>query len=243
MGEFRLGRLIGPLYAVAGCGLTHDWDANAYLVAGDEPVLIDCGSTVGYAKLKENLKRIGYAPRDIRKVIATHGHWDHVSAMALLRQESDARFYIHEADRGQVETGDGDLTAAFLYDQAFPPFPVDGLLYDGDTLELGGHAFRVVHTPGHSPGSVSLCARICDVGVLIAADTVWGGFHLRVGSDIVHWGQSLDKLLELDFDVFTWGHGQASLIGDGKARVQEARRQLGVYFNPWFKPFYAKFNF
>ncbi|WP_067618975.1 MBL fold metallo-hydrolase [Alicyclobacillus acidiphilus] len=238
-----MGRLIENLYAVAGSGLTHEWDASAYLVAGDEPVLIDCGSTVGYTKLKANLQQIGYAPKDIRKVIATHGHWDHVSGMALLREESDAEFLIHEADRRQVESGDTDKTAAFLYNEPFPKIAVDGLIQDGETLRLGDYDFEVIHTPGHSLGSVSLYTRIHDLGILIVGDTVWGGFHPRIGSDIDKWEQSLDRLLELDFDVFTWGHGQPCLIPEAKVRIQEARRQLGVYFHPWFKPFYRKFTY
>jgi glyoxylase-like metal-dependent hydrolase (beta-lactamase superfamily II) len=65
------------------------------------------------------LVSFGYQPQDIRRVIATHGHWDHLSAMSLLRQESDATLFIHQADGAQVETGDGDLTAAFLYNRPF----------------------------------------------------------------------------------------------------------------------------
>src|SRR3712207_6430610 len=149
-------KLIGHLYIVSNEKLTHPWDANAYLIAGDEPTLIDCGSSEGYAALKRNLQQLGYAPKDIRKVIATHGHWDHVSGMAQLRAESDAQLFLHAAEREQVETGDPDRTAAFLYDRPFAPVKVDGFLQDGDVLQLGAYQFHVYHTPGHSPGSVSL---------------------------------------------------------------------------------------
>src|SRR5437764_648180 len=127
-------RLLGELWVAAGMDLTHPWDASAYLVKGDEPTLIDCGSTLGYPALKRSLETFGYRPSDITRVIATHGHWDHISAMARLREESDAKFYVHEADRVPVETGDTDRTAAFLYDQPFPPIQVDGLLRDGDVI-------------------------------------------------------------------------------------------------------------
>jgi glyoxylase-like metal-dependent hydrolase (beta-lactamase superfamily II) len=121
-------KLIGRLYAVAGAKLTHPWDASAYLIDGDEPILIDCGSVKGYDALVRNLNALGLKPRDIKKVIATHGHWDHVSAMARLKEESGAQLFIHEADREQVETGDWDLTAAFLYHEAFPAVRADGVL-------------------------------------------------------------------------------------------------------------------
>ncbi len=238
-----MGRLIGNLYAVGGSTLTHYWDANAYLVAGDEPTLIDCGSVVGYSALKKNLQSLGYEAKDIKKVIATHGHFDHVSAMALLRQESDAKFYIHKMDREQVETGDPDKTASFLYNEPFPQVHVDGELQDGEVFNIGGFQLQVIHTPGHSPGSLSFYVKAPELNFLIAGDTLWGGYHPRVGSDIDKWGASLDRLLELDFDALSWGHGQPTLIYEAKVKVAEARQQLGIYFNPWFKPFYLNFRY
>ncbi|MFB5189130.1 MBL fold metallo-hydrolase [Alicyclobacillus fastidiosus] len=236
-------RLIGDLHVVAGSSLTHPWDASAYFIAGDEPVLIDCGSVRGYPKLKENLRQLGYEPKDIRKVIATHGHWDHVSGLAELRKESDAQFYIHADDKQAVETGDFDLTAAFLYNESFPPIKFDQTLADGDTLKLGRYEFQVMHTPGHSPGSICLYGLVEGMRLLIAGDTLWGGFHPRVHSSLEAWAVSLDRLLELDFEVTTWGHGAPSLIYEAKEKAFEARQQLGVYFNPWFKPFHTQFKY
>ncbi|MDQ3855502.1 MAG: MBL fold metallo-hydrolase, partial [Chloroflexota bacterium] len=148
-------RLLGEFWVVSGDKLTHAWDASAYLIAGDEPTLIDCGSAKGYPALKRDLKTFGYEPRDISRVLATHGHWDHLSAMAQLKQESDAKLYIHEAEQSQVESGDALRTATLLYDRQFPPVKVDGYLYDGDILRVNGFELQVIHTPGHSPGSVS----------------------------------------------------------------------------------------
>ncbi len=236
-------KLIGKLYAIAGDKLTHPWDANAYLVAGAEPTLIDCGSSAGYAALKHNLQRLGYEPKHIRRVIATHGHWDHLSGMAQLRAESDAELWLHEAEREQVETGDPDRTASFLYDQPFPAVDVDHFLSDGDELELGAYHVHVIHTPGHSPGSVSLWMEINGLKLIIAGDTLWGGFHPRIGSDLDCWFMSLDRLLKLDFDVVTIGHCPPTLIFDAKTKVMEARKQLGVYFDPWFKPFHIRFMY
>jgi glyoxylase-like metal-dependent hydrolase (beta-lactamase superfamily II) len=236
-------RLIGNLYAVSGDRLTHPWDASAYLLAGDEPTLIDCGSSEGYTTLKANLQKLGYAPKDIRRVIATHGHWDHISGMSLLRAESDAELWLHQADREQVEVGDWDGTAAFLYDRPFPPARVDRVLCDGEVLPIGEHQVHVLHTPGHSPGSVSFWVEINGFKLLIAGDTLWGGYHPRIRSNIDDWITSLDRLLELDFDVASIGHCPPTLIYDAKTKVREARQQLGVLFDPWFKPFNIKFMY
>ncbi len=234
-------KLIGQLYVVSNDKLTHPWDANAYLFAGDEPVLIDCGSREGYPALKRNLQQVGYAPKDIRRVIATHGHWDHLSGMAQLREESDAELWLHGDDLATVETGDWDKSAAFLYNQPFPPVQVDRLLHDGDVVPAGPYKLQVCHTPGHSPGSVSFLTEINGLKLLIAGDTLWGGFHPRLSSDINAWTASLDRLAALDFDVATIGHCPPTLIFDAKTKVREAQQQFGVLFNPWFKPFHVKF--
>ncbi|KIL42186.1 hypothetical protein SD70_03255 [Gordoniibacillus kamchatkensis] len=236
-------KLADRFYAVAGDKLTHPWDASAYLFTGDEPVLIDCGSTEGYPALISNLAELGLAPQDISAVYATHGHWDHVSGFAQLREESGARLYIHEADREQVEQGDADRTAAFLYRKPFPPAKADGVLREGDIIRAGGYELQVLHTPGHSPGSVSFLFDTAAGTILIAGDTMWGGYHPKVGSDLEAWEQSLDKLLACEFDLMTFGHLPPTLVFDAKKKVAEARKQLGVYLNPWFKPFYETFQY
>jgi glyoxylase-like metal-dependent hydrolase (beta-lactamase superfamily II) len=236
-------RLIGQLYVVSGNKLTHPWDASAYFIAGEEPTLIDCGSSTGYPFLKQNLKQLGYEPKDIRQVIATHGHWDHLSGMAQLREESDARLLLHAADRAGVEQGDSERTAAFLYDKSFTPVQVDRTIEDGDLLTAGSYQLHVYHTPGHSPGSVSLWVEINGLKLLIAGDTLYGGYHPRIGSDLEQWRRSLDRLVALDVDVLTIGHSPPSLIFDAKTHIEEARQQFGVYFNPWFKPFHTSFRY
>jgi hydroxyacylglutathione hydrolase len=236
-------RLIGNFWVLSNDKLTHPWDANSYLITGDQPVLIDCGSAEGFPALKRDLESFGYKLSDIRAVYATHGHWDHVSGFDQLSEESAAKLFIHQADARQVETGDPDRTAAFLYDRPFPPLRVDGFLSDGDRLYLGGYTFKVIHTPGHTPGSVCFWTEINSLKVLIAGDTFWGGYHQRIGSNMDDWCASLDRLLELDFDVMTTGHAPATLIFDAKRKAMEAREQLGQYFNPWFKPFHRTFRY
>ncbi len=236
-------KLLDGLWLVAGEKQTHPWDANAYLIPGPEPTLIDCGGSEGYPALKAQLAEHGYQPRDIRRILATHGHWDHVGAASFLQAEGGAELLIHAADREGVETGDSDRTASFLYGKAFPPARVDGELHDDDVLEINGIRLQVIHTPGHSPGSVCFLADLPGLKLLIAADTMYGGFHPRIGSDIDAWVRSLDRLLGYEFDAITAGHMPPLLLLDAKERVREARQQLGAYYNPWFKPFHTEFRY
>jgi len=225
--------LLGDLSVVAGAGLTHPWDGNGYLLRGDEPVLIDCGSTEGYPALKAQLASAGYSPGDVTSVFGTHGHWDHVSGMALLCQESKARFYLHAEDVHAVEQGDPGRTAAFVYGQTFPPLTVDGLLRDGDTLHLGHLTCTVIHTPGHTPGSVCYLFRTEELSFLIAGDTLFGGYHPAFASDLGVWGLSLDRLLREEFDAMAIGHGTPGLIFDARHKIEDARLEFGVILNLW----------
>lgn len=226
--------LLGNLWVVSGAGLTHPWDGNAYLVRDREPVLIDCGSTEGYPAMKAALAEGGYRPSDIARVIATHGHWDHLSGVARLRQESHAELYLHAEDVHGVEQGDSARTAAFVYGKPFPPVTVDGLLRDGDVLEIGGFQFTVYHTPGHTPGSICLWTQTSELALLIAGDTLYGGYHPAFGSNLDAWRQSLDRLLELEFDAMAIGHGTSGLIFDAKHKLRQARERFGVILDPWY---------
>lgn len=226
-------RLLGNLWLVSGHGHTHPFDASAYLIPGDEPTLIDVGGTEGYRELKVALGELGYRPSDIKRVIATHGHWDHVSGMACLREESDAELWLNEGDRAQVESGDPERTSAFLYGLPFPPVQVDRTLNDGEILNINGLPIGVHHTPGHTPGSVCLTLPVDGQDLLISGDTVWGGYHPRIGSDLDLWRRSLARVLELDFDVMTFGHW-SNLILNARPKVEQAVAGFGVFFDPWF---------
>lgn len=227
-------RLVGELWVTSGPELTYVHDASAYLLKGDEPTLIDCGSSDGYAALRSSLRGFGYGPRDIVRVLATHGHWDHVAGMALLRQESDAEFWVHQGDRQAVETGDWNATAAFLYNRPFPAALVDRPLVDGEIITINGVAVHVIHTPGHTPGSVCFWMEIEGTKLLIGGDTLWGGYSRRFGSNMTAWRKSLDRLLQLDFEVASIGHLPPILMTDAKTKVARSRATMGALFNPWF---------
>jgi len=187
--------------------------------------------------LQRNLAAIGVSLADIGLVIGTHGHYDHVSGIARLKELTDLTFYLHPADRQAVETGDGILTAsAMMYHLPFPPARVDRELVDGQVIELAGCKLTIVHTPGHTRGSVCVLATWADFTLLFAGDTVWGGFHPDFYAGVETWAGSLDKLLTYEFDALVWGHSGSVVFGDARQRVKEARAALGVFYVPWRIP-------
>ena len=91
-------KLMPYVYQVAGVSLSHGYDATAYLIEGTKGLyLIDCGTPDGFEAIADNIRRLQFAPEDIRAVYGTHGHYDHVGAAALFKEKYGCRLYLHEA--------------------------------------------------------------------------------------------------------------------------------------------------
>lgn len=195
------------LYRVAGRGGDV---GSVYCVLTPEPVLIDCGSRNGWDQLVGNLKLLGFTPGDVRWVIATHGHWDHMDAMALFQREfPSVKFAIHAGDAQFVTADDRVFSCADpLYKGVeSAPVKVDRILLDGDTVNVGNAVFRIVHTPGHTPGSIMVVTEIAEKKIGFSGDSVAGYYSLMNRSSTLDWQISLGKMLALDLDWLCTGHG------------------------------------
>lgn len=230
-------RLLPNFFQVGGSHLTHPWDASSYLIRDTPSVLIDCGTPHGVEALKRNIRETGVTLEEIGYIIGTHGHYDHVSAVQQVKAECAAQFLLHSADANAVRNGDPDRTASrLMYGESFSPITVDRELGDYEEISLERALLRIVHTPGHTLGSVSLLVSWDDFTLLVAGDTVWGGYHEAVGSDLKAWKASMKRLLEYDIDALVWGHSGSLIFGDANTRLKEAESSLGVYFVPWRLP-------
>lgn len=231
-------RLTEHLWQIAGAGITHPWDAAAYLVLDGDPVLVDCGSALGSAALHAHLRTLGVRhPADIAAVVATHGHFDHVGGAARLAA-AGVPILVHHGDATALAGGDPVRTCAGpLYGQLFEAVTPEPLA-DGDVITAGGACLEILHTPGHTPGSVCVVAAIDQQRVLLAGDTLYGGFSPEIGSDADAWRDSLERLADprLALDALSFGHCVSRLLDDPAGRIAEARLRFGTYFDPWFKP-------
>jgi hydroxyacylglutathione hydrolase len=231
-------QLTEHLWQIAGAGITHPWDAAAYLVVDGDAVLVDCGSPLGSAALQFHLQRLGVRrPGDLTAVVATHGHFDHVGGAARLAA-AGVPVLAHEADAGAMAAGDPVRTCAGpLYGQVFEALPTTPLA-DGDTIRVGAARLEILHTPGHTPGSVSVVVAVDGRRVLLAGDTLYGGFSAEIGSDAEAWRRSLERLADpaLSLDALSFGHCVTRLLEHPHERLAEARLRFGSYYDPWFKP-------
>lgn len=126
------------------------------LETSDGIVLIDTAFPESVEFLLENFARIGKDPRDVRHIIHTHGHFDHVGSTRTLVQMSGAKTYIGAGDEDAVR-GVNELLFAKEMDVRFTEtFEPDVMIHDGDVLRFGDTEIRFVATPGHTEGTLSL---------------------------------------------------------------------------------------
>ncbi len=145
---------------------------------------------------------------EIRLVVLTHGHIDHIEAAGELKRRTGAQLAIHELDAPMLESP--ELSGAALFGFPQTPAAADRLLKEGDTIPLEGAdiSLRVLHTPGHSPGSISLLAE----GALFSGDCLFAGGIGRTdlpGGDDAAMTASLRRLGDLP--VYP-GHGPPTTL-------------------------------
>ena len=183
---------------------TSSYSANAYLLS-DSNVLIDAGIAASGA-LPEALK---LSLKNLELVVLTHAHYDHTSSLVDIIECSGSKVALHKDDAALL--CDDHASAAVMFGAAAPEVDVDMLLFDGEVLPLAeGGGLEVIHTPGHTPGSICLYHRHSKS--LFCGDTVFAGggvgrVDLYGGSAeaLVH---SIERLMELDVDVMYPGHGE-----------------------------------
>ncbi len=236
-------RLLPDVYQVAGPSLSHPFDAAAYLLPLEDGglVMIDCGTPPGTEIIRDNIRALGFDPDQVERILATHGHYDHVAGAAGFQ----AGLCLHEADAAQVADGDDVKTAAsLLYGQKMPALKVSGALRDGDAFAVRAGRLRTLHTPGHSPGS---CCFILEhtggLALLFAGDTLHGGFSPLIGSNEAAWRDSLRRLQGETPDCYTFGHCPPTLLFDARDRISSLAQSFANYYNPWFKDFYRDYKY
>lgn len=150
---------------------------------------------------------------EVKGIYLTHGHFDHVLAVRDLKEELGCNFYIHENDAIILSRAPADAKY-FLGIEVDPPPKPDGWVFDGQILRIGDHDVRVIHTPGHTPGSVCYLAG----EMIFTGDTLFAGSIGRTdlpGGSLQNLLSSISmKIMSLpDHCVVYPGHGPSSTIG------------------------------
>jgi len=200
--------IISGIYCVGGSDLSHPQDALVYLIKGEETaVLIDAGAGQGSSIIWENIRKSGVNAHELTYLILTHGHVDHIGGAQFIIDKTGCQIVAHEADREAIESGDPVLTAASWYGVALPRLKVDHILKEKvEELHLGQkEKILCLHTPGHTPGSISPYMDRSGKRVLFGQD-IHGPFSKDFGSNLSDWRRSMEDLLALKADILCEGH-------------------------------------
>ncbi len=195
------------VYLIGGPNVTRPEDAAVYLVDfGDELVMIDSGAGNSSSQLDRNIEMLGLKPSKLTQIILTHCHIDHIGSATYFRKKYKSEIIIHELDARALETGDSMKTAANWYGTTFPPTRVDRKLKGAhEILMFGKEDLHCLHTPGHTPGSISVYLDRAGQRILFGQD-IHGPFNRAFDSDIAAWRKSMNVLLLLEADILCEGH-------------------------------------
>ncbi len=186
------------------------FEANCYILWDEkdkEAIVIDPGGEG--EKIVEVIREDSLK---IRSIVNTHIHIDHIEANDFLRERTEAPLLVHSADVFLLQNAELNLSALMGKDRSFGP--PDRVLEEGDEIRVGGFSLKILHTPGHTAGSVCLCGD----GKLFSGDTLFAGGIGRtdlVGGSLRELQESIkDKILTLPDEMVVYpGHGPSTTVG------------------------------
>ena len=198
-------KILNGLYAFFWNDPT-DNNCNTYLISNKMNVLVDPGHDHHFGYVLNGLSEISLGIEDIDVVFVTHGHPDHIEAVSRFKDTS-AIVMISEVEKGFIR----ELAVRYPGQPDIVDLEPDILLREG-CFKAGDMNFQVVHTPGHSPGSV--CLQWRDRNVLFTGDLV---FNQGIGRTDLPGGdghtlrESIERISELEIDYLLPGHGEPIL--------------------------------
>ncbi len=209
------------------CLPTGMFGSNCYVIGENgEGMIIDPGTDGGeiYSVVEENNLKVKY-------IILTHGHIDHICSVEQVKASTGAPVLVHEKDAEALS--DSMLNGSAMFGKSAAFSSAGGFVKDGDILDIGGLKVQIIHTPGHSPGSICIKAE----NSIFTGDTLFkrsiGRTDLGNGSYEDIMDSIMKKLVALPEDTVVYpGHGEPTNIGSEKKLNPFIKKEYGN--NKWY---------
>lgn len=187
--------------------------ANMVVIAGRHPVLIDSGFGSDFAETERLLRAAGVPPEQLTLVVNSHYHCDHVGGNYGLQARYGVPIAAHRWEAAMVNRRDPEVCSAAWLDHPIEPYTVERALSDGDEIPAGDTVLRVVHTPGHTLGHISLY--LPEDQILLCGDAIhgndvpWISIYREGAGALERAIESLEHLARLPVRWACSGHGPA----------------------------------
>jgi len=201
-------RVIGNIYYVGG-------QYGSYLITTPEGhILHDTGSADMHSLIVSNVEELGFNVQDIRIMISSHAHWDHIEGHAAMKRVTGAQVVALGGDAVALESGEDNSAIGA---RNFEPVPVDRVIEDGDTVTLGGVTLHALWTPGHTQGATMWTTTVQERGNTYSV-AFRGGEVPNAGAPLFNnprhstvvadTQRTLQRLKEFEPDLFLHNHPQ-----------------------------------
>ena len=149
-------RIVGNIHYVGAANIA------SYLITTPQGhILIDTGMTEMYDVIRNNVAKLGFKTSDIKIMLSSHAHFDHIAGHAAMKKLTGAQVMAMAGDAEALESGKDNSALGAI---GWEPVKVDRVLKHGDTVSLGGVTLRAVHSPGHTQGATTWVTTVEDRG-------------------------------------------------------------------------------
>lgn len=187
-------------------------NGNHFVYRSEHPVLIDTGYVSDFNITEKIITSLGVNIEDVRRIISTHCHCDHIGGNRLIQDRSGCDIAMHRIGKHFIDTKDDWSTWWTYYHQKADFFNCTQTLEDGDVISIGPHEFQVIYTPGHSADGIVLYNP--KEKVLLSSDILWQNdlpvitIRIEGSRTLFSFQESLEKIESLDVNRVYPGHGK-----------------------------------
>jgi metallo-beta-lactamase class B len=209
-------KIHGSTWFVGTCGLS-----SVLVTSREGHVLVDGDVEEAAALIETNIRALGFRVEDVRYIVSSHEHFDHVGGIAQLQRDSGATVLARPPAAAALERGSGDRSdPQFLGARPFPPVRGVREIGDGEVVRLGPLALTALATPGHTPGSTSWTWRSCERGHCV--QIVYADSLTAISDDAYRYSdagalgaafrRSIERVGRLPCDILLTPHPDASAL-------------------------------